>query len=143
MREVFLDTSYIVALEAADEQYHVAAREHWRGFALDLPNIVTTSYVFGEVVTLFNSRQRHARAVEVGNRLLASSSVEVVQVDEDLFREAWEYFCSRKDKRYSLADCISFVLMQRRGIHEALSFDSDFEQAGFRMLPDRRLAPSR
>jgi predicted nucleic acid-binding protein len=36
-----------------------------------------------------------------------------------------------QDKEWSLTDCISFLLMRERGIHEALTHDHHFEQAGF------------
>ncbi len=39
------------------------------------------------------------------------------------------------DKRFSLTDCVSFVLMERLGIERALAFDARFVQAGFRILP--------
>ena len=96
---------------------------------------MTTSYVFDEVVTFFNSRGRHAKAVEVGRRLLQSPSVHLVHVDTGLFEEAWRYFQKRPDKDYSLTDCVSFVVMEREGIQEALTFDGHFDQAGFRRLP--------
>ncbi len=70
MTSVFLDTGYVIALEAADDQYHDAVVQHWRGFTTQLPPLVTTSYVFDEVVTFFNSRNQHAKAGEIGNRLL-------------------------------------------------------------------------
>ena len=88
-----------------------------------------------EAATFFNSRGHHAKAVELGNRLLASPSVQLIHVDEDLFGAAWTYFAARKDKRFSLTDCVSFVLMQRLGIETALTFDAHFIQAGFRTLP--------
>jgi predicted nucleic acid-binding protein len=56
-------------------------------------------------------------------------------VNEELFYEAWRYFQRYKDKRYSLTDCVSFVLMKKLGIEEALTFDKHFVQAGFRKLP--------
>jgi predicted nucleic acid-binding protein len=134
----FLDTGYVIALETSDDQHHGEAREHWRSFSAALPPLVTTSYVFDEVVTFFTSRGRHAKAVEVGTRLLESPSVELIQVDEELFRAGWEYLKQRPDKRYSLTDSISFVLMQQRGIAQALAFDAHFVQAGFSILPGRR-----
>jgi uncharacterized protein len=132
---VFLDTGYLIALELAGDQHHRQAVAHWRGFARSLPPLVTTSLVLVEVVAYFNSRGLHAKAVEVGNRLLASRSVNLVHVDEEMLRAGWEYLVQRPDKRYSLTDCTSFVLMNRLGITEALAFDGHFEQAGFRKLP--------
>jgi predicted nucleic acid-binding protein len=55
MTSAFLDTGYVIALEAADDQYHDAAVQHWRGFIAQLSPLVTTSYVFDEVVTFFNT----------------------------------------------------------------------------------------
>ncbi len=71
-------------------------------------------------------------------RLLRSPSVEVLPVEAALFEARWAYFQRRADKRYSLTDCISFVVMERDGVHEALSFDRHFEQAGFERLPEAR-----
>jgi predicted nucleic acid-binding protein len=38
------------------------------------------------------------------------------------------------DKTYSLCDAVSFILMQQRGITDALTTDRHFDQAGFRRL---------
>lgn len=136
MTSCFLDTSYLIALEASDDQHHQAARRHWRKEVVaSLPLIITTSYVFDEVVTFFNSRGRHAKAVEIGQRLQTSAAVEIVHVTQELFNAGWLLFQERSDKRYSLTDCISFVVMERRQIENALAFDRHFEQAGFRLLP--------
>ena len=43
-------------------------------------------------------------------------------------------FADRPDKHWSLTDCISFVVMNREGIVDALTGDRHFEQAGFRAL---------
>lgn len=135
MTRLFLDTGYLIALEAADDQHHTAALRHWRTYVQSRPQLVTTSFVLDEVVTFFNRRGRHAKAVEIGERLLGSPSVQLVHVDEDLFQAAWAYFGRRVDKRFSLTDCVSFVLMERLGIESALAFDAHFVQAGFRTLP--------
>ena len=135
MTSVFLDTAFVIALEAADDQHHDAAFRHWRNLTTSLPPLVTTSYILAEVVTFFNSRNRHAKAVEVGSLLMHSPSVELVHVNEALFHEAWRYFMQHSDKSYSLTDCISFVVMERLGIRTALTFDQHFVQAGFATLP--------
>lgn len=100
-----------------------------------LSPIVTTTYVFDEVVTFFNSRGRHAKAVEIGRRLRESQLVEIVPETEVLLEAGWSRFRNRPDKQYSLTDCISFVLMGRRDIEKTLAFDHHFEQAGYQLLP--------
>jgi predicted nucleic acid-binding protein len=135
MSAVFLDTGYVLALELSNDQNHRVAVKHWRSLRKRLPPLVTTSYVFDEVVTYFNSRGHHAKAVEVGNRLLTSQSVKFVQVDEKFFNEGWAYFQLHKDKDYSLTDCISFVVMKALGMDTAFAFDRHFVQAGFQKVP--------
>lgn len=134
MNPVFLDTGFLLALELANDQNHQAALKQWRSLMKSLPPLVTTSYILNETVTYFNSRSHHAKAVEVGNMLLKSSSVQLVQVDESLFLEGWRYFQKHQDKTYSLTDCISFVVMKRCKIEAALTFDQHFVQAGFKKL---------
>ena len=136
MSRLFLDTGYVIALEAEDDERHQEALQHWRNLAQQRPSLVTTTYVFDEIVTFFNSRGRHAKAVEIGRRLLRSPHIRLIQVDVSLFEEGWSYFQSRPDKRYSLTDCISFVIMSRERIREALCFDGHFDQAGFKRLPE-------
>ena len=139
MTSAFVDAGYLIALESADDQHHAVAVRHWRGFLPTHPRLVTTSFVLDEVVTFFTSRGRHAKAVEIGRRLLTSRSVSLVHVDEELFRSAFAYLERRPDKRFSLTDCVSFVLMSQLGIQEALAFDAHFEQAGFTRLPPARV----
>jgi len=135
MTPLFLDTSYIIALEAVDDQHHEDSYKHWQSLITSLPPVVTTSYVFDEIVTFFNSRNQHTKAVEVGNRLMSSPSIQFINVDEALFYKAWRYFKQHTDKSYSLTDCISFLIMGRLGIKKALTFDKHFAQAGFKKLP--------
>jgi hypothetical protein len=48
--------------------------------------------------------------------------------------KAFEIYKQYEDKTWGMVDCISFVVMKENGIREALSFDTDFEQAGFKLL---------
>ena len=132
---VFLDTSYLLALELAHDQNHAPAQAHWRNVAQRLPPLVTTTYVFDETVTFFNSRGYHAKAVQIGNNLLHSPSLQLIHVNEALFYEGWQFFTRHQDKQYSLTDCISFIVMQQFGITTVYTFDHHFTPAGFTQVP--------
>lgn len=85
MDPIFIDTGFVIALEAVDDQNHKTASSYWKSLLKQLPPLITTSYVFDEIVTFFNSRNHHAKAVEIGERLLSSPTIQFVHVDENLF----------------------------------------------------------
>ncbi len=43
-------------------------------------------------------------------------------------------YADRADKHWSLTDCISFIVMEDRGIRDALTGDHRFQQGGFNAL---------
>ena len=55
-------------------------------------------------------------------------------MSEALFEAGFNLFEARPDKDWSLTDFISFVVMEREGLTEALTGDHHFEQAGFTAL---------
>jgi uncharacterized protein len=58
----------------------------------------------------------------------------VIHIDIPLRDKGIELHRGRLDKLWSLTDCVSFVVMEQRGIQQALAFDHHFEQAGFEAL---------
>ena len=124
MNAAFLDTGYLIALAMAQDEHHAAAHTHWSGVLERNSSLVTTSYVFAEVVTFLNRRGHHAKAMEVGDALLGSREIECVAVDERLFLEGWQLLRGHADKRWSLTDCISFVVMRELELTVAYGFDT-------------------
>jgi uncharacterized protein len=57
-----------------------------------------------------------------------------VNLDSDLLHEAFQLFSQRMDKEWGLIDCMTFVVMTRRKITDALTADEHFRQAGFQVL---------
>ncbi|MFN6560296.1 MAG: type II toxin-antitoxin system VapC family toxin [Nostoc sp. ChiSLP01] len=131
----FLDTSYILALEIKNEDAHQKVLQNWATLIKTKPFLITTTYILDEVVTFFNSRNLHYKAVEIGNRLLESPDIELIEIERTLFNQGWEYFQKHQDKSYSLTDCLPFIVMQERNIVTALTLDNHFYQAGFQILP--------
>ena len=97
--------------------------------------MVTTRAVLLEIG---NSLSRIALSILEGVALLefleTDPRVEIVPLSEDLYRKSFEIFRRRHDKEWSLVDCMSFVVMQDRGLQDSLTTDDHFRQAGFRAL---------
>ncbi len=109
----FLDTSYVIALEIKNEQSHRQVLQHWSTLAISKPFLITTTYVFDEVVTFFNSRNLHDQAIKISSNLLESPEIEMIEVARNLFDQSWKYFQKYQDKYYFLTDCLSFVVMEK------------------------------
>jgi hypothetical protein len=58
-------------------------------------------------------------------------SYKVIQIG---LKKLISLFKQRKDKEWGLVDCVSFIVMQNRGMTDALTADTHFQQAGFRPL---------
>ncbi|MBI5242187.1 MAG: type II toxin-antitoxin system VapC family toxin [Elusimicrobia bacterium] len=132
MKRVFADTSAWFSYVRRDDPDHAAVKralEEWEG------RLITSDFVFDEVVTLAQARLGHAAAVRVGEALLDSSIVEMVRVSSEDLEDAWEWFKRHRDKAYSFTDCTTFTLMRRLRIDTALATDRHFQQAGFEVRP--------
>jgi predicted nucleic acid-binding protein len=86
----------------------------------------------GFLVALFNKRDKHHRRVaEVFQGFKGKSLTrELLTTDLVILEEhgaAFEYLKRHRDKKYSAVDCLSFVVMEKLGIREALAVDSDFQ----------------
>jgi len=139
-REVFLDTSGIIALEHAGDRWHDLALSVRDDLKANKVRLVTTDDVLVEVSNWFADEPKRGgwhRAVRAVRKILDSrdsGTVILVHVDEDLFTQAWDMMRRYQDKEWGLTDCGSFVVMGRRGIRKAFAADHDFEQAGFERL---------
>jgi uncharacterized protein len=129
--ERFVDTGYWIALVDRSDQHHHRAMN----LARDLGGpFVTTEAVLTEIGNSLAGQRWRNQAITLLQRLRAAPEIEIVTVTADLFARAVELYSSRRDKDWGLTDCISFVVMQDRGITEALAADQHFIQAGFRAL---------
>jgi len=88
--------------------------------------------VFVEFVALAISRRAPLTgALRFINAIQYSDEIEVVWVESALHERAMQLLAEREDKRWTLCDAVSFVLMSGSNVGEALTTDHNFEQAGF------------
>ena len=71
---------------------------------------------------------------QVLTRLRSESDATIIDPTPELFELGCRFYIARPDKKWSLTDCISFIVMEREYMTDALTADRHFEQAGFRTL---------
>jgi uncharacterized protein len=132
MERLFVDTGGWFAFFVASDPDHAttaAVLSQWEG------RLLTTDYIFDELVTLVRYRAGHRQAVRVGTALRDRRNVDLVRVLAEDLETAWRTFVRQSDKQYSFTDCISFAVMKRLGLSTAAAVDDHFRQAGFRVVP--------
>jgi hypothetical protein len=131
MREVFADTFYFLALSNPADEANARAFGAYEDSAAVL---VTTTWVLTEVGDALCDPNHRPKFLSLLKALDGDPEAVIVPATEDLFRSGVAFFRKRPDKAWSLTDCISFTVMQERGIREALTGDHHFTQAGFKAL---------
>jgi predicted nucleic acid-binding protein len=129
MKTVFVDTFYFLALLNPSDRAHGKAVAFTSGNTVAM---VTTEWVLTELADGL-ARSRRGRSEFLGTLadLQSDADVMIVPFDRGLLAEGIQLYAARPDKEWSLTDCISFVVMTKQGILEALTGDHHFEQAGF------------
>lgn len=129
MAEVFADTGYWVAMLDPKGSLHRKALDVSK--SIGKRRMVTTEMVLAELLGLLSAPPQRDSAAETVERLLRDPNVDVTPQTGLLFRDALSRYKMRSDKSWSLTDCASFIVMERREVKDALAYDRHFEQAGF------------
>lgn len=131
MKGCFADTFYYLALLNSRDAQHEAARR----LTADLGAKVTTSdWILTELADALAGSRKRASFADLVRDLRSDPDIEVVPCTRSTLDRAIDLYHARSDKAWSLTDCTSFVIMQDRGLIDALTGDHHFEQAGFHAL---------
>jgi hypothetical protein len=129
-----LDTSFILALENREDRHHARAKQLDRDLAAQGAVLMLHWGILLEIGDGYARIGRRAKGMELLDKFLREDGFQVVPLSEDVVDRAIALFRSRSDKEWGLTDCVSFVLMEREGVKEALTADIHFRQAGFAAL---------
>ena len=125
---VFVDAFFWIALLNRRDEYHPVVRE----FAMRFQGrMVTTQWILTEVADAFAGASARQTIRALVEELENDPAVWLVEASADIFQRGLDLYHERPDKHWSLTDCISFVVMTDQGLHEALTGDHHFAQAGF------------
>ena len=132
---VFVDTSALLALSHARDQYHqrasAIARKHHRSGG----RYISSTLVLSE----FHSHLLYLRgpvaALATLRTLLDDPAHDWRATSPELIRDATANWIARfADQRLSLTDAVSFEIMTREKLTQAFAFDRHFEMAGFALM---------
>lgn len=128
---VFVDTGYLLALLNPRDSLHRRAQA-WAHVIRE--PLLTTEYVMWELINGFSMPADRPKAHFAVRQIRYARDWQWVPATSELFESGLKLHSNRMDKAWSLTDCISFHIMQRQGIQQALAYDHHFEQAGFDAL---------
>jgi len=132
---IFLNSSGLIALIHRGDALHERAKGCYA--SLGCQKRVTTVAVLIECLNFLSRAPLRPHVVALWEQIqnaVMMGVLEIVPLNEDLFAEGLALFLSRPDKEWSLTDCISLVVMEKRGIRQAFTADRHFAQAGFEAL---------
>jgi predicted nucleic acid-binding protein len=125
---ILLDSSFLVAYANTRDKNHGSALKIQK----DIDDgkygtMVITDYIFDEIVTRMFKEVAYAGNISnYGQAIL--DTIELMQVDENIFNASWEIFKEQKGTRFSFTDCTSIAACRISGIAAIGTFDLEFEK---------------
>jgi len=127
-----MDTSAIFALMDADDTNHNKAKKIWVDLIMNNPSIVVSNYILVESFALIQHRLGMQAVRLFQEDIVPILTIEWVDRTDHLSGVAAMLAASQK--KLSLVDCVSFIVMRKSGVKDAFSFDRHFISEGFHCL---------
>jgi predicted nucleic acid-binding protein len=133
-RKVFVDTSAWLALVNKSDAAHQKARKVRDTLLKFHSQFLVTNYVMVEIANALSRIPYKETAVKLISSIEMSENIQIIEINKEIYKKAWQVYSTYLDKGWSLTDCTSFEVMRERRITEAFTTDKHFEQAGFDIL---------
>ena len=131
MKSVFVDTSGFYGVLDAADPFHTVARDIFKRADLEKWQLVTTNYVVHETWALVQNRLGWDAVEDFLDVMLPLCRIEFV--DERLHGQAEQRCRQLRRRKLSLTDCISFIVIERLQLTEAVAQDQHFSENGIRL----------
>ncbi|MHA1974243.1 MAG: type II toxin-antitoxin system VapC family toxin [Candidatus Hodarchaeales archaeon] len=132
---IFVDTGAFYASKVKNDINHASANKIERKILQgEFGRIITTNYIFDELITLLRGRIHYKELIKIGDAIKNSPNIQIICILEAIEDKAWDFYKKNQDKDYSFTDCTSFVVMNSLNIKMAFTYDMHFAQAGFQVV---------
>ena len=133
--EIFADSNYWLALFDRRDYLHTIANKAMRSLSTNV-YIVTSQVVFAELMEMCAKDTPYIKEqlITFIEGLTNDPNIILEPSTPKLHDDTVTFYRKHADKEWGFADCSSFVIMKRRKIREALTYDKHFIQAGFKAL---------
>lgn len=129
---IFMDSSALYALADKDDSNNPAAHLIKERLIRERLRVITINILVIECHALILSRPGHQKARD----WLVNLPLPVIRITEDDEKRGKAIIQQYHDKDFSLADAISFAIMERLGLRHAFTFDDHFRRYGFTVLTE-------
>jgi len=124
----FADTYFFLALLDGKDQHHARVAKY---ATEETEALVTTRWVLAETANALSGSESRQKVAAFLSQIESDPLVKILPHSDALYQRGLDLYAQRRDKSWSLTDCISFVAMADEGLCEALTGDRHFAQAGF------------
>lgn len=131
---VFVDTGAWIALAITSDPHHARAKGAWIDLTAAATRLVTSVPIVIETFTFLDRNTTREVAKTWRDQVTTLRRLEILDCTLADLTKAWSWLDKSSLVRLSVVDATSFVLMRRRKIQRAFTFDQHFAQAGFRVM---------
>jgi predicted nucleic acid-binding protein len=128
---IFIDTGPFLARRLSRDPYHNKAVAAWQRLEKSKEAVATSNFVLDELATFLARRAGCAFSVRAIREIYSSKALIIFRPDAHDEIAALAIMEKIGNPQISFTDCSSFVLMRKRHIRRAFTFDVHFAEAGF------------
>jgi len=129
VKKLLIDADAFVALNDKKDSNYQKATKISEFITISKAALFTSDPAFGEAITVISENVGLKKAVEFAEEIL-KSKIEIIEVDPRLRRDALEIFKKQRSKNTRFTDCVNMAILEREGLKEIFSFDSDYKKNG-------------
>jgi len=135
---VFVDSGGWLSVLIRTDRYHQAGSHYYQQILAQRAILLTSDFVLDEVITRLRYDVGHATAAQfiyLARQAAEQQVLQVLRVNEEIWREAEDLFLEYADVKLSFTDCTSFALIRRYPVDAVFGYDRHFAMLGYALSP--------